>query len=89
VAVGVKKLSEIMGIINELINEAKTNLEDFSGEAINWGDLQCVEILGRDDSGAYVALIEEASPDSSEFQQWIENAMHERFSIDVSVKTEW
>jgi hypothetical protein len=83
------KSQQIKSIVNDLIAEAKTTLEDFSGEAINWGDLSCIEVIDRGTDRPYQVLIEEASPDSVEFQQWIQEQVFERFNIEVEVKTEW
>ena len=78
----------IKQLVNTLIKEAYENRHNFN-EAINWGDLKCIEVTPYSLEEGYYIIIDEAAPECPEFQQWIENEMWERHSIDVAVSTEW
>ena len=78
--------NDIQNAVNELIKEAYENKENFK-EAINWADLQCVEILGVNETGSYVALVEEVSPDATEFKNWVEDQAWEKHRLDIFVVT--
>jgi hypothetical protein len=62
----------------------------FPDEAINWGDLRCVEArqyVGTDP--AWHVIIEEAAPDSSMFRREIESHLLQTHGIRAEVSTEW
>jgi hypothetical protein len=83
-------LDEIKAKVNALIQEAALDKEDFP-EAINWGDLKCIDVVPYSyslDEGYYIT-IDEASPDCPIFQKWIANEMYLRHDINVTVETEW
>lgn len=66
-------------------------LKDLPGP-VNWGDLRCVEVsyVVRDEGRPYFnVLIEEASPDASELQQFVLDAIARRGYMNVEVETAW
>lgn len=73
--------------------EAATRKRHYSGDAINWGNLRCVEALFvvSDNDGAmrYQARVEEASPSCVKLPRWIEGRLRERGWYAVEVLTEW
>lgn len=65
----------------------KIKIKDFNDEAINYGDLHCVEVkrIGED---RFLARIEEAAPESYGFRKYLEGWL-ERWGWDVEIKTDW
>lgn len=60
------------------------NLDD---DAINWGDLTCVEVVATKD-GQFQAVIEEAAPGCHNLIRYVEHFMSQ-WGWDVRVQTEW
>jgi len=69
------------------VNSRKLKKLHLDEEAINWGDVGCVEVKGKDE-GIYIAYVEEASPDAMIFREWIEQWL-ERWGWHVCVITNW
>ena len=65
----------------------KDKIKQFEFEAINWGDLGCFEVRETTD-GMYYAHIDEASPDSYKFADYIQTEM-KKLGYNVYVITEW
>jgi hypothetical protein len=78
--------------LKHLVDGIIKNMEpkDFPWEAINWGDLRCVQVrqyVGTDP--AWHVIVEEASPSSPMFCREIENALFQKYGIRADVDTEW
>lgn len=56
-------------------------------EAINWGDLQCNEVI-KLDTGEYLVTIDEADPDCPTFHEYISNHLS-AWGWNCRVQTEW
>lgn len=72
-------------------SEAALSANDFAGEAINWGDLHCIEVLMCEDEKGrefWLVKIEEAAPESSKLCEFVRTYLSKR-GIDAEVKTEW
>jgi len=69
---------------------SKADKAAFDGEAINWGDLTCFEVLyvQRDDGDSwYEVLIAEAGPHCPKFCAYIRQQLGA--AVPVQVRTEW
>ncbi len=80
-------MKRIRVIIDKACDDA-LNMDDFSDEAINWGDLGCVSV-SVDIDGSYYASIEEASPTCRKFPQYVYDKLYESGFSRVEVRTEW
>lgn len=77
---------------NEIIKscydvDGKLKLEigkKFEGEAINWGDLKCLEV-----KKCYVVYIDEADPNAENFRYYIKNELENKGYDNIEVITEW
>jgi hypothetical protein len=98
----ISTLRNIFTILDNLTNEAFQNRNDFRGDAINWGDFECISLTrseelelcspgGEVDSHTrYVALFSEAAPNEApKFKNWIENEILTRYGYDIDVEFEW
>ena len=80
--------------IRDLTNEAIAALQARSDKldgAINWGDLACVDAWYFIDSfgfSGYRVLVEGASPDAVDLQEYIEDYLLDHM-LDVYVVLEW
>lgn len=91
-------LAELFDAANECVNEAKAlhktkGLDTpFNSEAINWGDIGCINAYWRRDfdgtESAYVEL-SEAAPGSFFFCQWVSERLTERGFQNVIATSEW
>ena len=69
----IKKLKKLQDLTNKIIDELQKKKDTFD-EAINWGDLSCVEasyIIDQNGCEYYQVLICEASPDATMFKDEI------------------
>lgn len=89
----IKKLKLIKVTVNDALEYARS--KGVKG-AINWGDLQCVQVSHCvDDEGEeqYEALIEEASPKNPDLNYFIHEyiAIQSKVSIDreLVIRFEW
>ncbi len=84
-------LKELKEIVNHLLEEH--NLKEFAKEdAINWGDLKCVEscyIVNDEDKKYFSVLIEEASPDCCKLTEYLTKRLVELGYNKVEIRTEW
>jgi hypothetical protein len=83
-----------LGKLKQATNDAIGVMQPsgFSDEAINWGDLGCVEssyVLNDSGENYCEVLIEEAAPDCAEFQAAIQLELGKRGWPYVRVRTEW
>lgn len=85
--------------IRDLVNAALCaayNLPDdqrFALGAINWGDLDCVDVEHRESllypgEPVCVALVEEASPEATGLQQFVRQYLLEH-GLHIEVETAW
>ena len=63
-------------------------LHDIGKEAINWGDLSCVEVKGYAEGG-WEVFIEEAAPECPALQAYIAKWLTAWGWTPVEVRTEW
>jgi hypothetical protein len=80
----IKKASE------EILQEHKNSTEKFSG--VNYGDLDVVDVYvsyHMDGDIHYHILIEECSPTSYEFQEFMVESLKEKLGFCVIVECEW
>jgi hypothetical protein len=88
-----KKINEIIDDLfiknekGERVKPIKEKIEQFNDEAINWGSLHCFKVEETTD-GMYYAHIDEASPDSYKFADYIQTEM-KKLGYNVYVITEW
>ena len=86
-----ENLKRLICLVNEACTEA-FNDSTCQTDAINWGDLGCVEArLCANEEGAtwYHVLIEEASPGSSGLIQFVMTYLAEHEYAGVEVETAW
>lgn len=86
-----QRLKELREATDECIEMARESRDTFD-EAINWGDLGCVEaskVITDKGTERYVVLIEEASPDCIDFQEFISFELGLKGFDKVEVRTEW
>ena len=79
-------MMQIQSVVDKAIESA--DKKDFDGEAINWGDLCCVDV-GVNMSGGYTVVIEEATPDCPNFHAYIYDSLSAAGYHNVEVFTEW
>jgi hypothetical protein len=80
----IKKASE------EILQEHKKSTEKFSG--VNYGDLDVVDVYvsyHMDGDIHYHILIEECSPTSYEFQEFMVESLKDKLGFYVNVECEW
>ena len=80
----IKKASE------EILQEHKKSTEKFSG--VNYGDLSVVDVYltyHMDGDIHYHLLIEECSPTSYEFQEFMVECLKDKLGVSVIVECEW
>lgn len=85
-------LKALVADANEIIAAAKNYKSRFAGEAINWGDLSCLEARSwTNDSGdaGYTVHIEEVSPTAAKFLNFIAGALIAKGWGVVEVVGEW
>ena len=84
-------LKTLIGLANDACSEAFSDKE-CKVDAINWGDLGCVEArLCADEHGNtwYHVLIEEAAPGSNGLIRFVMNYLAEHEYAGVEVETAW
>ena len=84
-----KSLRALKCIVNEILEEA--NKDEIDG-AINWADLACTSArYVVQDTGEILlsVIIEEASPDAWDLQNYVDNKLIARGWNNVEVMTEW
>lgn len=84
-----EKLKAIRDATNQII--AGCLPSDFH-DAINWGDIRCVNVLFYTDvhgDTGYQVVIEEAAPDSSTFQNYIAGKLGVAGFPNIEVRCEW
>lgn len=82
-------LQEVQNEINTFL--AKLNPKDFD-EAINWGNLSCIEVCkckNQDGDINYKILIEEADPSCIDFIDEIQRYLYRVYQILFEVRLEW
>jgi len=91
------KIRSMRGIkfeVNRILKEAHKQKDKFPG-AINWGNLKCVgtrycmDEIGKE---TYLVLIEEASPDNSDLQEFVKEQLALIFNLSKDTfecRTEW
>lgn len=84
-------LQEVQTTVNDFLKTL--NPKDFSDNAINWGDLSCVEVYRCEDLNgktSYTVLIEEAEPcNYGSFKAAIHDYLYKIYKVDFEVRTEW
>jgi len=83
---------KIAWAINEIINNLDRN--KYKHEAINWGDLSCIQVtkckeIYPGNEKYYEALISEASPQTGSLCYDISLKLLELHGISVNVVSEW
>ena len=82
----------LMSLTDAAIAEAAVHKTRFKNEAINWGDLRCVEArhyLNHRGEAGWQVTIEEAAPGGSLFVTFIAVYLRENGWPDVEVTMEW
>ena len=88
-----KRITEMVARLpdlDRLTDDACDAANPIVQDAVNWGDLGCVEasvVVSLKE--IYFVLIEEASPDAWEFHKFIGEYLRERGFENVRVQTEW
>ena len=83
-----RHLEELVRATNEVIAELEGKVDD----AVNWGDLTCIDAwlcLGRGGDRWYAVCITEADPCATRFQECVRQKLAERGYENVEVYTEW
>lgn len=83
---GASDLEALRQAVEQVLTEAWADAEALT-DAINWGDLHCVDIQ-RTDRG-WVVSIEEASPEAAAFQWYVQRRLAALGWRDVEVRTAW
>jgi len=81
-----------MEATEKAIDMAIDAYDTFDNAAVNWADLHCIDAqycVHAEGPDAHVVVIEEASPDNSEFQEFIHEELAHMGFLDVEVRTEW
>ncbi len=84
-------LLKLRGATNDVLALLHRRRNQFKGP-VNWADLSCLQAawVVTDDGESYAEVtIEEASPESTDFQEAIRAALERRGWPDVRVVTEW
>jgi hypothetical protein len=87
-------LATLKAATEKACRAADRKRKDIAG-AVNWADLHCVsveryeELYGDEITTGYRAYIEEASPNSPAFRQFISDHLAKQGFKDVEVRTEW
>lgn len=79
-------------VISDIVNAACVDARGLIDEAINWGDLRCVDAryyVSVSGEEGYEVLIEEASPDCPEFCRFVYDRLEQHGFKGVEVRTEW
>lgn len=82
------KLPDLDRLTDNACDAANPTVRD----AVNWGDLGCVEsslVIPLDGEPHFQVLVEEASPDAAEFQEFVRKYLEARGFPNVTVLTEW
>jgi len=85
---------EIADAVNSILKEASLYKEDFSLDAISWGDLKCNEVrqistIYPEEDNSIEVIINEASPDAYHLCEFVYDKLAERYGVEVYVRTEW
>ena len=86
----VYELKKLRAVADDAIRGVKRGFNSLT--PVNWGDLSCRQAawVVTDDGSAYAeVLIEEASPDATEFRETIRCELARRGYPGVQVVTEW
>jgi len=76
---------DVNEIIKSLYNKSGKKIKaNFKNEPINWGDLRCFAVEEK-----YVVYISEASPNATEFKNYIKNELEKKGYKNVEIITEW
>lgn len=70
------------------VNQRMLKKHGLWNEAINWGDLHCLEVYRKGRSKTWIVVIEEASPYCKELCNYIKDCLAER-GVLADVRTEW
>lgn len=98
--IGIRKsLHKIKAETNRILQEAREQKDKFPLiyflGAINWGNLKCVgtkHCLNETGKETYTVLIEEASPNNPDFQEFVEKQLAKRLNLSKDAfdcKTQW
>jgi hypothetical protein len=82
--------TKIKTAAEEILQEHKNSTEKFSG--VNYGDLSVVDVYltyHMDGDIHYHILIEECSPTSYEFQEFMVESLKDKLGFCVIVECEW
>ena len=85
------ELQTLIGLANDACQAAFNN-EKCREDAVNWGDLGCIEArLCADEEGNtwYHVLIEEASPGCHALCSYVQQYLESVGLVDVEIVTEW
>ena len=77
--------ADIKVFVDEFLNGLSQ--EDFEHEAINWGDLKCIDVVIQPQEIA--VWIEECSPDCVDLSIAVQDAVMAEFERDTIVHCEW
>ena len=87
----IKKLIELQKLTNQIIDDLQKEKDTFH-EAINWGNLNCIEAsytIDQDGYEYYCVIIQEASPDAMMFGNEIYNRLTKIWNKPIAIQTEW
>ena len=87
----IKKLIKLQDLTNKIIDELQKEKDAFH-EAINWGNLYCIEAsfcINQEGFEYYNVLIHEASPSAMMFRDEISGRLMKNLHEVVMVQTEW
>lgn len=86
-------LTALRNDTESILDEAKQYIKDFQGDAINWGDLHCLdasECFGADGKRVLRVYIEECSPDAGTLRRHIIAKLRDRgYTEDIDIVLEW
>lgn len=85
------KLAGLRAYVNTILDNHR-NLDAPKGDAVNWADVSCdkagMTINWRGEL-CWTVTVAEASPDATQFQDWLTAKLYEAGYRPVIVKTEW
>jgi hypothetical protein len=85
------KLTRLRTLVNAILDNHR-NLDAPKGDAVNWANLSTEDVgLVYDWRGelSWTVTVAEASPDATQFQDWLTGKLAEAGYMPVIVKTEW
>lgn len=87
----INKLTRLRTLVNAILDNHR-NLDAPKNDAVNWADLSTEDVglvFNWRGELSWTVTVAEASPDATQFQDWLTARLYEAGYRPVVVKTEW